>query len=619
MRVLTSKLKAMPLVLALLAIAACSGSAVVTITATPSSDPFITYRVGLVSIQLMTSGGKPGLAILPAETSVDFTRAFDLSEVVGAPTVSKGTYSSAVITLDYSSALIIYDDGSLDGIALTPLAIDGKALGRAIVTVSLDPADPIRSAAKRAARLSLNFNLAASNAVDLNRNTVTVTPMITASILPIDAKQVRIRGPLLGANSSSYATGVQPFDSTTLGLGQLSGAPTDQTTYEINGFVFTGAPGQAQFAALPANTLATVFGTLTASTASTASSAPTAAAVPTAGATASATTSSVTFTASQVLVDSSVQGLGLDRISGVVSARSGNTLGIEDATLQNNGTGTFVPGTTLVNVGPNTLVTFFGEGASETISPQQISVGSVIEAFGTARTTSAGQTLLDVSAGRVRLDITSASGAVIAQGSDSLTLNLSTLGGRAISSFDFVGSGADPTQYGVTTTGLDLTNSTVGAAVIVSGFANEFATPSPNFTASALLDPTTISAELVIDWSGGTAAPFTSFDSTSIDLNVGNAGIGPRHQIQIGSQIVNLVGLAADPVISPSSGGAAVFSIGHQVSSTIESFNTYDAFVTQLQSELNGTALATGMTAVGQYAVSTSAFSASSITLFLNN
>jgi hypothetical protein len=246
-------------------------------------------------------------------------------------------------------------------------------------------------------------------------------------------------------------------------------------------------------------------------------------------------------------------------------------------------------------------------------------VGSVIEAFGTAGTTSAGQTLLDVSAGRVRLDIVSASGTVTAQGSDSLTLNLSTIGGRAISSFDFVGSGADPTQYGVTTTGLDLTNSTVGAAVIVSGFANEFATASPNFTASALLDPTTISAELVIDWSSGTAAPFTSFDSTSIDLNVGNAGIGPRHQIQIGSQILNLVGLATDPVISPSSGAAAVFSIGHQVSSNIESFNTYDAFIAQLQSELNGTTLATGMTAVGQYAVSTSAFSASSITLFLNN
>ena len=614
MRALTWKLFAVPLVLALATAACSNGSTVLTITATPSSDPFITYRVGLASIQLKTSSGKPGLTILPAETSVDFTKTFDLSEVLAAPTVAKGTYSSAVITLDYSSAMIIYDDGSLDGIQLTPLAINGKALGLAIVTVALDPADPINSAAKQATRLSLNFNLAASNAIDLSRNTVTITPMITASTLPIDDKQVRIRGPLLGANGASYATGVQPFDSTTLGLGQLAGAPTDQTTYEINGFVFTGAPGQAQFAALPANTLTTVFGTLTASTAIPAA-APTATT-----ATPSTTTSSLTFTASQVLVDGTVQGLDLDRISGVVSARSGNTLGIEDATLtQSGGTDTFVPGTTLINVGPNTLVTFFGEGTAQTISPQQISVGSVIEAFGTASTTSAGQTLLDVSAGRLRLDTTQASGTVTAQGSNSVTLNLSTLGGRAISSFDFTGSGADPTQYGVTTTGLDLTNSTVGAALIASGFANAFATASPNFTASALLDPTTIQAELVIDWSGGTAAPFTSFDSTSIDLNVANAGIGPRHQILIGSQFVNLVGLASDPVIAPNSSVPALFSIGHRVSSTVENFNTYPAFITQLQSELNGTTLATGMTAVGQYAVSTSAFSASSVTLFLNN
>ena len=142
----------MPLAAALLAIAACSGSTVVTLTAAPSSDPFVTYRVGLVSIQLKTSSGKPGLSLLPAETTVDFTKLLDLSEVLGAATVPKGTYTSAVITLDYSAAQIIYDDGSLDGIALAPLASDGKALGLTIVTVSLDPGDPIRSVAKQAGR-----------------------------------------------------------------------------------------------------------------------------------------------------------------------------------------------------------------------------------------------------------------------------------------------------------------------------------------------------------------------------------------------------------------------------------------------------------------------------------
>src|SRR5258708_3129089 len=113
MRDLDLRRFAAPLLLALLAVAACSnGGTVVTMTATASSDPFIVYRVGLTSIQLKTSSGKTGFPILSAETSVDFTKTFDLSEVLAAASVAKGTYIGAVITLDYSAAQIIYDDGS---------------------------------------------------------------------------------------------------------------------------------------------------------------------------------------------------------------------------------------------------------------------------------------------------------------------------------------------------------------------------------------------------------------------------------------------------------------------------------------------------------------------------
>ena len=276
----------------------------------------------------------------------------------------------------------------------------------------------------------MNFDLAASNAVDVGANTVTVTPLITASIQPIDAKPARIRGPLLGANGNFLATGIMPFESTSAGLGQLSITPSDTTTYEINGFASTGATGQAQIAALPSSTLTTTFGTLTASNSAAtaaASTAPSAIATPTTP----ATTSTLTFNASQIFVDGTVQGASLARVSGVIAGRSGNTLGIEDAMLVQNSAGdTLVPGTTIVNVGANTLVTFFGQGVAQAISPQQISVGSVIEAFGTASNTSSGQVLLDASAGRVRLDLTSASGLVSAQGAGALTLNLTSLGGR---------------------------------------------------------------------------------------------------------------------------------------------------------------------------------------------
>jgi hypothetical protein len=606
MRGSISRLLAVPLLAVLLAIAACGGGAVVTLTATPSSDNFVAYRVGLASIRLQSSG-KTGAVVLPTATMVDFTKLFDLSEVVGAPSVAKGTYTGALITLDYSNAVIIYDDGSLDGVALTPLDANGRALGQVSVQVTLDPADPLLSAPKQVGLMALDFNLAASNIVNLKARTVTITPMVAASMLPIDTKQVRIRGPLVGANAISFATGVTPFDGSVAGLGQLSITPSSATTYEINGFVSTGSAGQAQLGALPAHTLTSAFGTLTAASAAT---------VP-----ANTTASGVSFAASQVVVDRGVQGLGVDRVSGIVSARSGNTMGIEDATLvRNDGTNTFVPGTTIVNVGANTLVTFFGQGVAEAISPQQISVGSSLDVLGTASNTSAGGVLIDASAGRVRLDLTTASGLVTAQGAGNLVLNLTHLGGRAISAFDFAGSGAAANQYAVATPSLDLTNAVVAAPVVVTGFANAFGTPPPNFAASTLLDPTTIQAELVIDWSRGTAAPFTTFDSSAITLDLHNTGIGPRHQIQLGSQIIDLAGLSSDPMIAPTTTGSPTqFSIGHAASFTSESFNTYDAFITKLQSELTGGTLATGMTAVGQYTVSTFAFSATSVTLVLNN
>jgi hypothetical protein len=654
MRALISKLLALPMGVALLIMAACSGSAVVTLTATRSSDPFIVYQVGLASVQLTKSGGKSGLAILPAETTVDFTKLFDLTEVLGAPGVPKGTYTSAFITLDYSAAQIIYDDGSLDGVALAPVDAKGNPLTMISVSVTLDPSDPLRSAAKQVGLVALNFNLAASNAVNLSARTVTVTPLISASTLPLDTKQVRIRGPLMSTNAAFFTTGVTPFDGTTAGLGSLSIDPSTTTAYDINGFVAVGAAGQVQLEAVPASSLVQTFGTLTVTTPTTTTPTtpttptpttptpttptpttptPTTPTTPTPTtpttntniySSSTTATSSVSFAATQVLVDTSVQELGGggDQISGIVSARSGNTVGVEDATLiQSGGTVTFVPGTTIVNLGPSTLITFFGQSVAEAFSPQQISVGSSIEAFGTESQTTAstGGVLLDASAGRVRIDPTTAEGLVTAQGNAELTLNLTSLGGRLISAFDFTGSGnVAANQYAVSAPSLSLANVSVGAPVVVTGFTSAFGTASPNFTASTLLDPTTIDAELVVDWSGGNAAPFTTFDSTAIAVNV-NSSFGARHQIQIGSQLVNIAGLSPALTISPTSASAMEFSIGHSVAFTIESFDTYGAFITQLQSELNGSTLATGMTAVGQYTVSTSAFSAASITVFLDN
>jgi hypothetical protein len=619
---------AVPLGLAFMALAACNGTAVVTLTSTASQDNFLAYRVGLVSVELEASSGSSGLKVLPASTTVDFATLTDVSEVLGAAAVKKGSYTSALITLDYSSAQIVYDNGSTNGVALTPVGANGQKLGQVQMTVNLDPSERFSVASKGASQLALDFNLAASNVVNLTAKTVTVTPLIIASALPIDSKQVRIRGPLIGAvNSSAAATtatttttddtsftmGVMPFNSATTGTGNLVIVAGDTTNYEINGTPSIGDGGETQLAGLGTGTLAVAYGTLTSSDAVTTTTTDQ-------GTTTTSSSTNVIFTATQVLAGSSVQGTGLDRVTGVVLARSGDVLSLEDATLvANDGTETFIGGTTLVNLGPSTLVTEFGQDITE-VSPQQVSVGSSIDAFGVAGNLTSGNAILDASAGHVRLDTAAASGLVTGQGSGALSLNLASLGGRSIAAFDFIGSGASATQYVVSTGALDLSNATVGAPVMVSGLASLFGAAPPNFTASTLLDPTTIQAELIVDWGAGTAAPFTTYDTTAIDLDVHNSSIGVRHQIQVGAQLINVIGLSSDPLISPNSTTSdTIFTIGHAPTATMENFNTYAAFITQLQTELNGTVLATGITAVGQYTVSSSSFSATSITVFLNH
>src|SRR6202453_660237 len=113
-----------PMGAALIALAACNGAtAVVTMTTTPSTDNYLAYRVTLVSVDLMTSSGGSELTILPASTIVDFATLTNLDEVLGAAKIPRGTYTSAVVTLDYTSSQIIYDNGSINGGQLAPTAV----------------------------------------------------------------------------------------------------------------------------------------------------------------------------------------------------------------------------------------------------------------------------------------------------------------------------------------------------------------------------------------------------------------------------------------------------------------------------------------------------------------
>jgi hypothetical protein len=648
----------------LLALAACNGTAIATLTATPAPTTFLTYRVTLVSVTLQNSDGSKTATLLPSATSVDLAKLTNVDEIFAAVGLKTGNYTTVTIAVDFSNALIVADNGTANGVTLHPVGAGGAALGQVSLTLGLDSANQFSVTKNQSAALALNFDLAASNAVDLSAGTVTVTPMILASALPIDSNPVRVRGTLAGSSESTdsssnttslvYTADITPFDGLTTEAGSLQVVPNGVTSYEINGTPATGAIGQTAFQPLKTGTWTVAYGALTsggATTTSTDTTSTTTTGTTTATTTGSTSSTDVGFSATQVLAGSSVQGSGADRITGVVTAVNGTTLTIPAATLVTSaGAVSYVSGTTTVTLSQATAVTLPAQSTSSvTNTIAQISVGSLVNVFGSATVEGSGNVTMDATAGRVRLDTTSAWGTlavvpaenqdsatgVTAASTGTLTIDLTNLGGRsvAVPPFDFAGTGgaggadSNPAAYLLSTGDLSLANLTdVGQPVEVTGLIAPFGTAgsttsgvvTPDFVATTLLDPTTINAVLVVNWGGGTATPFNSLSSSEIDLLRNNSSIGSQHLIQIGPQSIDFTQLPSDPLIVPSSSTTSVvYAIGHTSTSTIDNFNTFSDFITALQSELNGTTLATGMTVEGVYTTTSYTLTATNVTVYL--
>ncbi len=301
---------------------------------------------------------------LPATTKVDFAQLVDLTEVISAGQIPAAEYVSATLTLDYTGANITADDGTGTAVALKPVDSNGAALAAPVtVSVKLDNAHHLLITAGRTGRLAFDFNLAASNTVDLTAATVTVSPTLVATVVPSDNKQVRVRGQFVSASTTAndFVLNVQPFHDQTKTNGQATVTVGMATTYQVNGMAYVGAAGLAALAALPANTMVAAFGSLQ--------------------------TSSQTFTATTVLAGTSFENPSKDMVSGTVIARSANTLTLRRATFcGRDGDFESENHDVTVTVADGTAVT--EEGTTGTFTIADISVGQHIDAFGTSPTAS---------------------------------------------------------------------------------------------------------------------------------------------------------------------------------------------------------------------------------------
>ncbi len=138
-----------------------------------------------------------------------------------------------------------------------------------------------------------------------------------------------------------------------------------------------------------------------------------------------------------MLAGSSVPWANGDVVSGVVTARSGDSLTVKGADFDfSDGTHDFRDAFTVL-VGDDTRVTSL-DAETMTRTKDSISVGQRIVAFGQMSDAST----LDATAGRVRMEITRLTGNVVQL--DPLVVNLVELGGLRPGAFDFGGTGSSP-------------------------------------------------------------------------------------------------------------------------------------------------------------------------------
>jgi len=75
---------------------------------------------------------------------VDFVQLINLSEVISARQIPPGNYVAAQVTVDFSNAAIMVDDGTGNGVSVKPVDSTGAALGQLALTVQLDNANNLK-------------------------------------------------------------------------------------------------------------------------------------------------------------------------------------------------------------------------------------------------------------------------------------------------------------------------------------------------------------------------------------------------------------------------------------------------------------------------------------------
>jgi hypothetical protein len=581
------------------------GTPVITLSGT--SGDFAAYRVGINAVNsTITLTSTAGTVVsaspqMPAE-SVDLAALTDLGELLAVQAVPSGTYKSATLNLDYTSASIWVN---VNGQAVSATAVDstGKAPTTITITITFDPNHPLVITQGQSTRLAIDIDLAASNSINTSTTpaTVTVRPFPVITPAPADATLIRARGRIVTveSGSSDYVMNVRPLTDLTSALGAVTVSTNAQTYFNINGVAYTGAAGLAAMASLPENSSSAAYGTL-------------------------GDLSGIKpgFHATAVYAGTSLESPLADHLRGVVSARSGNTLTVRGATsVTRFGFITFLNNAT-VTLGSNTVVSEDGVAAS--LTPLSVSVGQQLDVSGQSAFDASGNITMDATAGQVRLASTRIWGLLNSATAGSASLDVLSLGNFAPAGFNFAGTGttaANPSAYIVNTGSLDESGTAAGTLLQVDGIVNAFGSAPPDFTATAITAGTATEQRLVVEWiNGGATAPFISDSVAGLVVDLNSPELGTVHYIRTGPATLDLKTLPASPLITTVGADQSKLQLAIGLASLatgVSVFNSISGFASALTSTFNGTNKIYRLVAVGQYNSGTNTFVASRISVAL--
>ncbi|MBS0379027.1 MAG: DUF4382 domain-containing protein [Proteobacteria bacterium] len=587
------------------------GTPIVTFDAV--NTKFVSYVVAIDSITLTGSDGVYATPLVSPQT-VDLAKLSDLAELVEAPAVPSGSYTSATVTLDYLYSNIWAQNNGF-ATQLAPVLPSGTTT--AVVTITFDPKHPLVINYGQSTRMAVHFDLDAFNSISLADKTVNVNPFVTINQPPLDQAQMRARGVFVYTTNNSFVMNMRPFFDLTSALGAVYVAVSPQTYWNVDGVTYVGNQGLAALKGLPINTPIAAYGTLLSQEGIT-----------------------PTFNASTVIVGTSLESPGLtDHVRGIVGARTGNSLTIlgadyffstDAATCVNSlfytsaGLTYFLPKAT-VNIGTSTIVSRDGYGLPQSID--SISVGQEVDIGGLSTCASDGYVTLDATQTQVRLLNTRIWGDLTSVNPILMHLDILSLGTYDNSAFNFTGTatgggGVPRSDYTVNTQGIDVVGTPANTLMAADGFVSNFGTAPPAFTATAITPGAATQQSLVIEWGdGGSAKPFQAIhpDGLIVDLTTFK---GTVLGIYTGPTSIDLNTLVTSPIITSVGAVQAqvVLAVGNNTLTTgVSTYQSMSDFATALETVFNGTNKIFRLDAIGNYNSASNTFVATRISVSLEN